>query len=160
MCNRARQYPVLESAATWRAGNRALIATVRVASPRVPSPAFRSDPMADTTTPRRLVIATRESALALWQAQHIRGRLAQLYPACEVSLLGLCHRGHGRGVVARVFVDADADVDLAGARIGGVLGHEHENLVERGLLQGLKQRSFPGEQRRGVYRRAARNCNG
>jgi hydroxymethylbilane synthase len=31
-----------------------------------------------TTTPRRLVIATRESALALWQAEHIRARLSAL----------------------------------------------------------------------------------
>ena len=30
--------------------------------------------------PRRLTIATRESALALWQAEHIRARLAALYP--------------------------------------------------------------------------------
>ena len=35
--------------------------------------------------PRRLTIATRESALALWQAEHIRARLAALYPGCEVE---------------------------------------------------------------------------
>ena len=44
-------------------------------------------------TPNRLVIATRESALALWQAQHIRARLAELYPTCEVVLLGLTTTG-------------------------------------------------------------------
>ena len=43
--------------------------------------------------PRRLRIATRESALALWQAEHIRARLAALYPACEVSLLGMTTQG-------------------------------------------------------------------
>jgi len=49
--------------------------------------------MAPASPPRRLVIATRESALALWQAEHVRARLAALYPACEVSLLGLTTQG-------------------------------------------------------------------
>ena len=44
-------------------------------------------------SPRRLTIATRESALALWQAEHVRARLAALYPQCEVSLLGMTTRG-------------------------------------------------------------------
>jgi len=43
--------------------------------------------------PARLVIATRESALALWQAEHIRSRLAALYPECRVELLGLTTQG-------------------------------------------------------------------
>src|SRR6476660_1469614 len=43
--------------------------------------------------PRRLVIATRESALALWQARHIRDRLLALFPECEVELLGLTTQG-------------------------------------------------------------------
>jgi hydroxymethylbilane synthase len=49
--------------------------------------------MPNTTAPRRLTIATRESALALWQAEHVRARLAALYPACEVTLLGLTTQG-------------------------------------------------------------------
>lgn len=56
--------------------------------------------------PRRLVIATRESALAMWQAQHIRARLKQLYPSCEVELLGLTTQG-------------DRILDQALAEIGG-----------------------------------------
>jgi hydroxymethylbilane synthase len=43
--------------------------------------------------PRRLVIATRESALALWQAEHIRARLSALYPHAAVSLLGVTTHG-------------------------------------------------------------------
>jgi len=43
--------------------------------------------------PRRLVIATRESRLALWQAKHVQGLLRQLHPACEVELLGMTTRG-------------------------------------------------------------------
>ena len=43
--------------------------------------------------PEKLVIATRQSALALWQAEHIRARLQALYPACTVELLGLTTQG-------------------------------------------------------------------
>jgi hydroxymethylbilane synthase len=49
--------------------------------------------MALPVPPRRLTIATRESALALWQAEHIRARLAALYPQCEVSLMGMTTQG-------------------------------------------------------------------
>ncbi|OSI07705.1 porphobilinogen deaminase [Neisseria animaloris] len=44
-------------------------------------------------TPKKLVIASRESALAMWQAEHIQGRLKQLYPKCDVSILGMTTRG-------------------------------------------------------------------
>ncbi len=44
-------------------------------------------------SPRRLIIATRESALALWQAEHIKARLAVLYPATTVDLLGMTTKG-------------------------------------------------------------------
>lgn len=43
--------------------------------------------------PQRLVIATRASRLALWQAEHVRNRLLALYPACAVELLTLTTRG-------------------------------------------------------------------
>ena len=52
-----------------------------------------SDAAARGAAPRRLTIATRESALALWQAEHIRARLAALYPSCEVRLLGMTTEG-------------------------------------------------------------------
>jgi len=42
---------------------------------------------------RRLTIATRESALALWQAEHVRARLAALYPGMTVGLLGVTTQG-------------------------------------------------------------------
>jgi hydroxymethylbilane synthase len=44
-------------------------------------------------TPQRIVIATRESRLALWQAEHVRSLLQKLYPACQVELLGMTTRG-------------------------------------------------------------------
>ncbi|HNQ75540.1 MAG TPA: hydroxymethylbilane synthase, partial [Pseudothauera hydrothermalis] len=43
--------------------------------------------------PERIVIATRESRLALWQAEYVKARLEALYPACRVSLLGMTTRG-------------------------------------------------------------------
>ena len=43
--------------------------------------------------PERIVIATRESRLALWQAEHVRDLLRKLYPACRVELLGMTTRG-------------------------------------------------------------------
>ena len=44
-------------------------------------------------TPDRIVIATRESALALWQAEHIRARLAAAHPGLQVALLGMTTEG-------------------------------------------------------------------
>ncbi|TWO80192.1 hydroxymethylbilane synthase [Denitratisoma oestradiolicum] len=43
--------------------------------------------------PQRIVIATRESRLALWQAEHVRDLLRGLYPSCTVELLGMTTRG-------------------------------------------------------------------
>jgi len=41
----------------------------------------------------RIVIATRESRLALWQAEHVQARLAALYQKCRVELLPMTTRG-------------------------------------------------------------------
>jgi len=43
--------------------------------------------------PARLVIATRESRLAMWQARHVRDRLLEQYPGCRVELLGMTTTG-------------------------------------------------------------------
>ena len=43
--------------------------------------------------PARLVIATRRSALALWQAEHVRARLEALCPSSAIALLGLTTQG-------------------------------------------------------------------
>lgn len=57
-------------------------------------------------SPKKLVIASRESALAMWQAKHIQARLQALYPNCEVSILGMTTTG-------------DQILDSPLARIGG-----------------------------------------
>ena len=56
--------------------------------------------------PERLVIATRQSALALWQAEHVRDRLHAIYPSCRLEILGLTTQG-------------DRRLDLPLADIGG-----------------------------------------
>ena len=45
------------------------------------------------SAPSRIVIASRESRLAMWQAQHVRARLSALYPQCVVEILGMTTRG-------------------------------------------------------------------
>ncbi|WP_267874855.1 hydroxymethylbilane synthase [Telluria antibiotica] len=49
----------------------------------------------DTTqhVPAQLIIASRESRLAMWQATHVRDRLAALYPQCQIEILGMTTRG-------------------------------------------------------------------
>ena len=51
------------------------------------------NPAASFSPPERIVIATRESRLALWQAEHVRSLLQRLYPQCRVELLGMTTRG-------------------------------------------------------------------
>jgi hydroxymethylbilane synthase len=43
--------------------------------------------------PARIVIASRESRLALWQAEHIQARLSELHPHSRVEILGMTTRG-------------------------------------------------------------------
>ena len=58
------------------------------------------------TIPAKLVIASRESRLAMWQAEHVRARLAALYPQCSVEILGMTTRG-------------DQILDRALSKVGG-----------------------------------------
>ncbi len=58
------------------------------------------------TAPKKIVIASRESALAMWQAKHIQSRLQALYPESTVEILGMTTTG-------------DQILDSPLARIGG-----------------------------------------
>jgi len=71
--------------------------------------------------PRRLTIATRESALALWQAEHVRAQLAARYRGTTVELLGITTQG-------------DRIVDRPLATIGGkgLFIKELENALREG----------------------------
>lgn len=77
-------------------------------------------------SPQKLVIASRESALAMWQAEHIQARLRALYPECDVSILGMTTQGDrildrtlskigGKGLFVKELEQALADgrADLA-----------------------------------------------
>ena len=50
-------------------------------------------PAQNIPTHDKLVIASRESALAMWQARHIQSRLQALYPDTEVTILGMTTTG-------------------------------------------------------------------
>jgi hydroxymethylbilane synthase len=43
--------------------------------------------------PERLVIASRESRLAMWQAKHVQALLQGLYPYCAITILGMTTKG-------------------------------------------------------------------
>jgi len=74
-----------------------------------------------THVPRRLRIATRESALALWQAEHIRTRLGARYPGMVIDLLGLTTQG-----------DRVVDQPLAAIGGKGLFIKELENAMDEG----------------------------
>ena len=57
-------------------------------------------------SPQKIVIASRESLLAMWQAQFIQKCLRELYPQTEISILGMTTRG-------------DQILDQSLAKIGG-----------------------------------------
>lgn len=46
-----------------------------------------------SNAPKKLTIATRESALAMWQAHFIQAELQKLYPSTTVEILGMTTRG-------------------------------------------------------------------
>ena len=56
--------------------------------------------------PSKLVIASRESALAMWQAEYIAARLRELYPQMTVQILGMTTQG-------------DQILDVSLSKIGG-----------------------------------------
>ena len=56
--------------------------------------------------PQRIVIASRESALAMWQARHIQSQLTALCPGAAIEILGLTTEG-------------DRRLDASLAKIGG-----------------------------------------
>ncbi len=74
-----------------------------------------------SSIPSQIIIATRESALALWQANFIRARLAKLYPQIECEILGMTTRG-------------DQILDISLSKIGG------KGLFIKELEQALEDR--------------------
>ena len=77
--------------------------------------------MPNSSIPAKIIIATRESALALWQANFIRERLSELYPQTEISIFGMTTRG-------------DQILDTSLSKIGG------KGLFVKELEQALEDR--------------------
>ena len=50
--------------------------------------------------PAKITIASRQSALAMWQARHVQSRLTALYPRVAVDILGLTTEGDRRLTVS------------------------------------------------------------
>lgn len=72
--------------------------------------------------PERIVIATRQSRLAIWQAEHVRGRIAAYHPNCRVELLPMSTRG-----------DEMIDASLATVGGKGLFIKELERAIASGL---------------------------
>jgi hydroxymethylbilane synthase len=66
----------------------------------------RKSPVLKATPPSKLVIASRESRLAMWQAEHVRAKLSALYPQCSIEILGMTTQG-------------DQILDRALSKVGG-----------------------------------------
>ncbi len=74
-----------------------------------------------TTTPSKITIATRGSALALWQAEHVKARLQAVSPGLAVDLLTIKTSG-----------DAILDVPLSQVGGKGLFVKEIEEALLRG----------------------------
>ncbi|WP_369600142.1 hydroxymethylbilane synthase [Hahella sp. SMD15-11] len=72
-------------------------------------------------TQQKLIIATRKSALAMWQAEHVKARLEALHPGLTVELLGMTTKG-----------DRILDVPLAKVGGKGLFVKELENALLEG----------------------------
>lgn len=97
---------------------------------------------------KQLVIATRESALALWQAEHVKARLQALYPDLEIQLLGMTTQGDrildvtlnkigGKGLFVKELETALAEgrADLAVHSLKDVPMHLPEGFALAAILQ-------------------------
>ena len=80
-------------------------------------------PASTLAAPKRLIIASRESRLALWQAHYVQDCLKKLYPDCDVQILGMTTRG-------------DQILDRALSKVGG------KGLFVKELEQALYEKDF------------------
>lgn len=96
----------LEGAWSVHANISALAAEPDNGSEEVPHSCIALTCHSSSVNTDRLVIASRESRLALWQARHVRDALAQLYPARVIDILGMTTQG-------------DRILDVSLSKIGG-----------------------------------------
>jgi hydroxymethylbilane synthase len=97
--------------------------------------------------PQRIVIASRESLLAMWQARHVESRLRELYPRMSVSILGMTTEGDrkqgtslakigGKGLFVKELEEALADgrADIAVHSLKDVPMHLPEGFALGAIL--------------------------
>lgn len=98
--------------------------------------------------PPRVVIATRESALAMWQARHIESWLIELYPQLNISILGMTTEGDrklgtslakigGKGLFVKELEDAiiEGRADIAVHSLKDVPMHLPEGFALGAILK-------------------------
>ncbi len=98
--------------------------------------------------PESVVIATRESALALWQARHVQSELRRVYPELPVTILGMTTAGDrnlgsslakigGKGLFVKELEDALAEgrADIAVHSMKDVPMHLPEGFVLAAMLE-------------------------
>ncbi len=98
--------------------------------------------------PARIVIATRESALAMWQARHIESRLAERFPHISISILGMTTEGDrklgtslakigGKGLFVKELEDAliEGRADIAVHSLKDVPMHLPEGFALGAILE-------------------------
>jgi hydroxymethylbilane synthase len=96
-----------------------------------------------------LRIATRESPLALWQAEHVKARLQSLHPGLDVQLLAMTTRGDqllgaplaavgGKGLFVKELEQAmlEGRADLAVHSMKDVPAQQPEGLTLTAFLEG------------------------
>lgn len=101
---------------------------------------------------RAVVIVSRQSALAMWQARHIQSRLAELYPKTEISIRGVVTEGDrklatslakigGKGLFVKELEEALArgEADLAVHSVKDVPMH----LPQEFTLAAITERADP-----------------
>jgi hydroxymethylbilane synthase len=107
----------------------------------------RSSDASPGVPPATVVIASRESALALWQARHVASRLRELYPGLAVSILGMTTEGDrrlgtslakigGKGLFVKELEDAlgDGRADIAVHSLKDVPMHLPDGFVLGAIL--------------------------
>jgi hydroxymethylbilane synthase len=104
-------------------------------------------PHIPANAPTRIVIASRESLLALWQARHVESRLRELYPRIDISILGMTTEGDrklasslakigGKGLFVKELEEALADgrADIAVHSLKDVPMHLPEGFALGAIL--------------------------
>ena len=103
-----------------------------------PSYLLRELSIVSQATPERIVIATRESRLALWQAEYVKARLEEAHPGLLVTLVPMVSRYPRLKVVMEHITTAQAAefVLAASDRVAATITPQHLLMNRNHLLVG------------------------